>query len=174
MDTLLREPGEIITADAPDISILEPREAELGVDHAWLVPDVEAAEPEDAAPTRLQPPTYLHPVVVVAAVGGYAWFLLAFWVAFLGYGYMTLTMDLATLISGTIIGLMVGGVVAGRNMTPWQRPWHSFREFLDGEVEVWGARVSGRDAFFQLAGMSWLLAALATTFAVIVAVVRTT
>jgi hypothetical protein len=34
--------------------------------------------------------------------------------------------------------------------------------------------VPGRDAFFQLAGMSWLLAALATAFAVIVAMVRTT
>jgi hypothetical protein len=174
MDTLSREPGELITADPSDTVTPKPRDAEPGVADARLVNFDEFPVAPDAAPTNLQPPTSLHPMVVVAAVGGLAWFLMAFWVAFFGYGEMTYVMDIATMISGTMVGLMVGGVIAGRNVTPWQRPWHSFREFLDSEVEVWGARLSGRDAFFQLAGMSWLLGALATAFAIIVMAIRTT
>ncbi len=180
MDTLLRERGDVAQEDVgdlvtpdlatPDLATLEPREAELGVDHAWPhIPDA-APDVDTAAAT----PTYLHPMVIVVTAAGYGWFLLAFWVAFADYGYMAFTMGIATLISGSMLGLMVAGVVGGRNMTPWQRHWASFQEFLDGHVEVWGSRVSGRDVFYQLAGMSWLLAGLATAFAVIVACVRTT
>jgi hypothetical protein len=87
---------------------------------------------------------------------------------------MMATMTLATLISMTMLGLLAGFGEGGRNVTPWQRPWRSFQEFLNGEVSVWGARVPGKDAFLQLVVMSWLLAGLATAFAVIIMLERTT
>lgn len=171
MDTLLREPDDIahsqksdeLSWDAPTgILTHEPERAEPGAKHVW--PEV----------TGNATPTYLHAGVVVAAAAGYAWFLLAFWAAFWGYGYMMLALAVATLISVTMLGLMAGGGAGGRNVSQWQRPWHSFQEFLGGEVEVWGARVSGKEAFIQLTAMSWLLAGLATAFAVIIALARTT
>jgi hypothetical protein len=171
MDTLVRDRVDIdhledadeLPWDVPTgILTHEPERAEPGAEHIW---------PEVSGNAT---PTYLHSGVVVAAASGYAWFLLAFWAVFWGYGYMMLAMTVATLISVTMLGLMAGGGAGGRNVTPWQRPWRSFQEFLDGEVEVWGARVSGKEAFVQLTVMSWLLAGLATAFAVIIALVRTT
>jgi hypothetical protein len=171
MDTLLREPDDIAnTQDADELlwdvptGILthEPERADPAAKHVW---------PEASGDAT---PTYLHAGVLVAATADYAWLLLAFWVVFWGYGYMMITMAVATLISATMLGLMAGGGAGGRNVTQWQRPWHSFQEFLNGEVEVWGGRVPGKEAFVQLAAMSWLLAGLGTAFAVIIALVRTT
>ena len=118
-------------------------------------------------------PTYLHPAVVRIAASGYAWMLLMFWIIFAGYGYMGFTLFIATMISGVMIGLLAVGGGAGRSVAPWQRQWRSFDEFLHGKLDVWGARISGRDAFIQLAALSWCLAGLATAFAIIIASVQT-
>ena len=171
MDTSLRDSLEATDGQEFDELLLEvptgilshePTRADPGAEHVW---------PEVSGDVT---PTYLHGGVVVTVAAGYAWFLLAFWAAFWGFGYMMFTMVVVTLISGTMLGLIAGFGAGGRNVVPWQRPWRSFQEFLGGEVEVWGARVSGREAFVQLAAMSWLLAGLATAFAVIIALVRTT
>jgi hypothetical protein len=160
MDTMILD-RDAIPGEAPTgILTHDPRLAEPGAERVW---------PEVSGPAT---PTYLHPLVIIAAASGYGWFLLVFWIAFAGYGYMTAAMTVATLISGTMLGLMAAGGAGGRNMEPWRRPWRSFREFLTGEVEVWGTRVSGWDAFVQLTAMSWLLAALATAFSVMVALDR--
>jgi hypothetical protein len=76
------------------------------------------------------------------------------------------------MISGAIFALLLGCGSGARNMTPWQRPWRSFQEFLSGDVEVCGGRMSGREAFVELAGMSWSLAGLATAFGIIIALSR--
>jgi len=171
MDTSLRDPVEDL--DSQDLEHLmqevptgiwshEPDRADFAAQHVW--PEVSGGAT----------PSYLHPWVVIGASGAYAWTLLAFWTAFWGYGYMMATMFVATMISVVMLGLMAGFGSGGRSVIPWQRPWRSFQEFLDGEVEVWNARIRGREAFVQLMAMSWLLAAMATAFAVIVMVVRTT
>jgi len=155
-----RDSDELVWDVPTGILLHEPRQAESGAEHVW--PEVSGNEI----------PTYLHPAALVAAASGYAWFLLVSWVVFLGYGYMGLSLVVATLISGAMLGLMAAGGDGGRNVTPWQRPWRSFREFLTGEVEVWGGRMSGWSAFVQLAGMAWCLAVLATVFGTIVALAR--
>ncbi len=160
MDSLTLDRDEIVREAPPGILVHDPDQGEPGAER--VAPAVSGNET----------PTYLHPLVISAAASGYAWFLLVFWIAFAGYGYMTATMAIATLISGMMLGLMVAGGAGGRDMQPWQRPWRSFREFLSGEVEVWGGRVSGWDAFIELTVMSWLLAGLATAFAIIVAYAR--
>ena len=113
-------------------------------------------------------PTYLHPAVVIVAASGYAWTLLVYWAVFFGYGTMGLSLAVATLISGVMLGMMAFGSAGSRDVTPWQRRWRSIQEFLEGDVQVWGGRIPGRDAFVQLVGMAWCLAALATAFGVIV------
>jgi hypothetical protein len=156
MDTLVRDP--------------EPRDAE---EFSWaMAADKPATDPARSEESGESTPTYLHPGVIAAAASGYAWVMLAFWAAFFGHGYMGLSLVVATLISGAMLGLMAAGGVASYNVTPWQRSWRSFREFLAGDVQVWGGRVSGWDAFVQLAGMAWCLAGLATVFAIIVAFTR--
>ena len=156
-------------------SLLAPKRALSDV--PAKIPPPGSLQREDAAHFGLEAgagdvPTYLHPFVITATAGGYAWCLLAFWEAFAGYGYMTLALIISTLISLAMLGSIAAGGMAGRDMTPWQRRWLSFREFLSSEVEVGGVRVLGRDAFLQLAGMSWCLAGLATAFAIIVAFAR--
>lgn len=55
-------------------------------------------------------------------------------------------------------GLLVGGSVMGRNMTPERKQDRSVREFLDGEVEIATGRITGREAMMQIAMMPVALA----------------
>jgi hypothetical protein len=166
MDTLLRDFHELdwpnaITREVPTgIFVHQPPRAEPGAEHIW--PEVSGTEE----------PTYLHPGAIIGAASGYAGFLLVSWMVFAGHGYMGLTLAVATMISGVMLGLMAGGGAGGRNTTPWQRPWRSFREFLGGKVEVWGGQIPGREAFIQLTAMAWCLTLLAVVFGVIVEAVR--
>ena len=100
MDTLLRDPQETIASQELDrflsevptgILTHEPERADPGAEHVW---------PEVSGDVT---PTYLHGGVVVTVAAGYAWFLLAFWAAFWGFGYMMFTMVVVTLISGTML-----------------------------------------------------------------------
>ncbi len=158
-DTGVRHPAEFLWDFPTGNSMRAPGVAERRADQEWL------------RVSRDETPAYLHPAVIIAAGAGYAWLLLVFWVVFFGRGYMELSLVVVTLISGVMLGLMAaeGG---GRDAVPWQRQWRSFDEFLAGEVEVWGGRVSGWDAFIQLAGMAWSLAALATAFGIIIEIAR--
>jgi hypothetical protein len=155
-----RDIDEYIRSVPTGILSHHPGEAAPGSEHVW---------PETSGD---ETPTYLHPAVVIAAVSGYVWFLLVSWVVFFGYGYMGLSLAIATLISVAMLGLIAAGGDGGRNVAPWQRRWRSFGEFLAGDIEVWGGRVPGRDSFVQLAGMAWCLAVLATMFGVITELAR--
>jgi hypothetical protein len=59
-----------------------------------------------------------------------------------------------------------------RNVTPWQREWRSFGEFLAGDVEVWGGRMKGREAFAEVAGLSGALALGVTLLGLVIALSR--
>lgn len=170
--TLLRTRHDI----APDIA------ADIAPDIAWEVPtgilhhapppvedDAELLWPEHPGEA---PPAYLHPFAVAGAAAGYAWFLLVFWAVFSGDGYIGFVLFVASLVSCIMLGLLGIGGGGGRNVAPWQRHWRSFSEFLGGQVQVWGARISGREAFIQLVGAAWCLAALATAFGIIIVLSR--
>ena len=117
-------------------------------------------------------PTDLHPMASIALVAGYAWVLLVCWAVFAGYGYMGFALVIATLITGAIFGLLFIGGFGGRDVSPWQRSWQSFSEFLSNDVEVWGARISGRAAFAQVVTVAWCLALLMTALGIIIEAAR--
>jgi hypothetical protein len=88
MDTSLRDSLEATDWQEFDELLLEvptgilshePTRADPGADYVW---------PEVSGDVT---PTYLHGGVVVTVAAGYAWFLLAFWAAFWGFGYMMFT-----------------------------------------------------------------------------------
>ena len=160
MSTALLREHDNIFADLPSgVFLRRSVVAEQPAPRVW---------PEIAGSER---PTYIHPTAIGLAASGFATMMLAFWVCFFGRGEMTPTLGISTLISMIMLGLMAGAG-GGRSVTPWQRQWRSFSESLDGEIEVWGTCVHGREAVVQIAGLAWGLAALAEAFCIIIACVR--
>jgi hypothetical protein len=108
---------------------------------------------ETAAPTPAPlPATDIHPVAVAIPVAAAAWFVVAAWCAF-GGGETSLVLAVITLFCVIFFGLFVGGAAMGRDMTPERAHNRSFREFLDGDVDIATGRVTGREALCQIASM---------------------
>lgn len=60
----------------------------------------------------------------------------------------------------------------GRDMTPERRQHRSFREFLDGNVDIATGRIGGWAAFMQIATLSVSLAVGGTAILVVAALSR--
>jgi hypothetical protein len=116
--------------------------------------DVEARPANAAAPL---PATSVHHVAVAIPVAAFAWFVLAAWIAFAG-GEMSLVLAAVTFVSVMFFGLLVGGGAVARNVTPERAHQRSFREFLDGDVDIATGRITGRVALWQIAMMPIALA----------------
>jgi hypothetical protein len=116
--------------------------------------DVKARPASEAMPL---PATSVHPVGVAIPVAAFAWFVLAAWIAFAG-GEMSLVLAAVTFVSVMFFGLLVGGGALARNVTPEQAHQRSFREFLDGDVDIATGRITGRVALWQIAMMPIALA----------------
>ena len=110
----------------------------------------------DPAP-HLLPATRVHPVAIAIPLLAYAWLGVAAWLAFAG-GETSLILAVIFVLSVMYFGLLVGGAVMGRNMTPERKQDRSVREFLDGEVEIATGRITGREAMMQIAMMPVALA----------------
>lgn len=118
------------------------------------VRDVEARPARETAPL---PAANVHPVAVAIPVAAFAWFVLAAWICFAG-GEMSLVLAVVTFLSGMFFGLLVGGGALARSMTPEGGRQRSFREFLDGDVDIATGRITGRVALFQMAVLPVVLA----------------
>jgi hypothetical protein len=116
--------------------------------------DEEVRPLSQAAPL---PATSVHPVAVAIPVAAFAWFVLAAWIGFAG-GEMSLDLAAVTFGSVMFFGLLWGGSALARNVTPERAQQRSFREFLDGDVDIATERITGRMAFWQLAAMPIALA----------------
>ena len=105
----------------------------------------------------LLPATRVHPIAIAIPLLAYAWLGVAAWLAFAG-GETSLILAVLFVLSVMYFGLLVGGAVMGRNMTPERQQDRSVREFLDGEVEIATGRITGREAMMQIAMMPVALA----------------
>jgi hypothetical protein len=94
--------------------------------------------------------TSVHPIAVAIPVAAFAWFVLAAWIAFAG-GEMSLVLAAVTFVSVMFFGLLVGGGALARNVTPERAHQRSFREFLDGDVDIATGPITGRVVLWQIA-----------------------
>lgn len=125
----------------------------------------EALAQYSAEQSRLLPATRVHPIAVEISVLAYAWLGAAFWLAF-GGGETSLILSIILVLCIVYVGLLIGGAVMGRNMTPERRQDRSVREFWEGTVDIATGRVSGREAFMQIALLPLALAFGGTAMAI--------
>ena len=109
-------------------------------------------DPAIAPKHELLPATSIHPYAVALPVAAYFWLILASWFAFAA-GETSLVLGVVTFLSLMYFALLVGGAALARNMTPERRTQRSFAEFLQGDVDIETGRITGREAFWQIAVM---------------------
>jgi hypothetical protein len=73
-------------------------------------------------------------------------------------GETSLILAVVTLIVMVLLGLITTCSAFARNVQQYRAPTRSFREFLNGEVDVETGRISGRVAFRQIATMPFMVA----------------
>ena len=112
------------------------------------------------------PATCIHPFAIAMTLTATAYTVLTFWIAFVG-GEASLLLIMVTPILVMMLGLMIGCGYFGRNLEPYRASTRSFREFIDGRVDLENGCITGRAALCQLAtvtggvalGTTWMLAA---------------
>jgi hypothetical protein len=70
----------------------------------------------------------------------------------------SLILAVVTLIIMMLLGLITACGACARNFEPDRAPTRSFREFLNGEVDVETGRIRGRVAFRQIATIPFMVA----------------
>jgi 4-hydroxybenzoate polyprenyltransferase len=124
----------------------------------------EVLAPPTQAPSRLLPATRVHPIAIEISVFAYAWLGMAFWLTF-GGGETSLILSIILVLCIVYVGLLIGGAVMGRNMTPERGQDRSVREFLEGRVDIATGHVTGREAMMQIALLPIALAVGGTAIA---------
>lgn len=135
-----------------------------------LRPALKVVEQEAREPALL-PATNIHPVAVAIPIATAAWFVAVAWCAF-GGGETSLVLAVIALFCAIFFGLFVGGAAMGRDMTPERARGRTFREFLDGDVDIATGRINGREALWQIATMPTGLGVGFTVIALIAVAVR--
>jgi hypothetical protein len=131
-DVLLREPPSRGRADA-DFLAQTPR----------------PYPPSDPLPEL---DTSVHPGAVMIPLSTFAWFILAIWIGF-GEPKTSLALAAVTFLGIMYFGLLVGAARFARRTRSRPARQRSFREFLDGDVEMSTERITGRSALVQIAIM---------------------
>jgi hypothetical protein len=148
--------------------IIAIRKADLDFDAAASTaarPALKVVETSAPMPAPLSA-TNIHPVAVAIPVATAAWFVVVAWCAF-GGGETSLVLAVITSFCLVFFGVFVGGAALGRDMTPERAHHRSFREFLDGDVDIATGRITGREALSQIAAMPVSLAIGFTIIAMI-------
>src|SRR5882762_6398737 len=94
--------------------------------------------------------TTIHPVAVALPIATFAWFILAIWIGF-GAGETSLVLAVVTFLGIMYFSLISGGSALARDVRIGRTRRRSFREFLDGDVEIATGRITGREALEQMA-----------------------
>jgi len=101
--------------------------------------------------------TSIHPVAVALPLVAPAYLVIAFEMTF-ARGDSSLILAVVTLIVMMLLALVTASGACARNFGPDRAPTRSFREFLNGDVDVESSRISGRVAFRQIATMPFMVA----------------
>jgi len=101
--------------------------------------------------------TTIHPVAVAIPLATFAWFILAAWIAF-GGGETSLVLADITFLGLVYFTLIAGGGASARDVRIGRTRRRSFREFLDGDVDILTGRITGRQAIEQMATLPIALA----------------
>jgi hypothetical protein len=94
--------------------------------------------------------TTIHSVAVALPIATFAWFILAIWIGF-GAGETSLVLAVVTFLGIMYFSLISGGSALARDVRIGRTRRRSFREFLDGDVEIATGRITGREALEQMA-----------------------
>ena len=121
------------------------------------------ADPDEG---QLKPATNVHSAAIATALAAYGVFMVVAWIVF-GRGYAALDLTVVVVISAVLFGLLVGGAMMSRNMTPDRAATRTFTEFVTGNVDTATGPISGRAALVQIAAMPILLAVGGTLIAAI-------
>jgi hypothetical protein len=143
------------------MAILAPRERETIAGQkpssAPAARRVVRPQSEPDANARLKGATAVHPAVIGIAMFAAFWFAFAAWVGFASDKEAAVVIVVVIFITAMFLGLLAGGCYS-RNMTAERRSTRSFRDFLNGVVEIETGKIPGRQALFQIAGGPVLLA----------------
>jgi hypothetical protein len=115
--------------------------------------------------------TSVHPIAIAIPLIAAGYFVVACWVTFAG-GETSLILAVVTFILLMLLGLMVGGGYFARNAEPDRETTRSFREFLDGKVDIETGQITGREALWQIAVMPVALAVGSTIILICEVIVR--
>jgi len=101
--------------------------------------------------------TTVHPIAVAIPLSTFFWFVVATWIGFSG-GETSLFLAVITFLGLMYFSLMAGGGAKARDVRIGPTRRRSFKEFLDGDVEIASGRVRGRQALEQMATLPMTLA----------------
>jgi hypothetical protein len=99
---------------------------------------------------NIVPNNRMHPIAMVVPLVAALYLIIALCVNFAG-GELSLILAVGPLIVIMMLGLVMACCVLTLNVQPNGTPTRSFREFLNGEVDVETGRISSRVAFCEIA-----------------------
>jgi hypothetical protein len=100
--------------------------------------------------TNTLPATCVHPFAIAMALATTAYTVLTFWIVFAS-GEASMVLTMVSLILTMMLGLITGCGYFGRNVEPYRATTRSFREFIEGDVDLQSGRTTGRASLCQLA-----------------------
>ena len=103
--------------------------------------------------TNALPATCVHPLAIAITLAATAYTVLTFWIVFAS-GEASMVLTMVSLILTMMLGLMSGCGYFCRNMEPYRATIRSFREFIEGDVDLQSGRITGRASLCQLVSVT--------------------
>jgi hypothetical protein len=129
-----------------DESALQQTPIESSLLDRLILPTIVAGRPV----ANIPPTNDMHPIAIALPLIAPATLFAAFWLTLAG-SELSLISAVSTLIVIMLLGLITASGVFARKVEPNGARTRTFREFLNGEVDVETGRISGRVAFRQIA-----------------------
>jgi hypothetical protein len=140
-----------------DESLLQQTPSESSRLDRLIVPAIVAGRPI----ANIPPTNDMHPIAIAMPLIAPAAMIAAFWLALAG-SELSLIPAVTTLTVVMLLGLITACVALARKVGPNGTRTRTFREFLNGEVDIETGRISGRVAFRQVATIPVVVAISST------------